>query len=85
MSETGLDDRYRGKNGAIASNHGHTLVRTLRKAYGVSFGRGCSENSTLSEVLHRLDVPSLSALIRDHGAGSLWKILSRAERKLGLS
>lgn len=46
-------------------------MSTLRKSYGADFAKGCSDSERLSDVLHRLDEPSLSPLIRDHGAGRL--------------
>ena len=67
-------NRHRDKNGAISKKHGNTLIRTLRKAYGVTFARGCKDDEKLSDVLHKLDEPSLSALIQDHAAGKLDQI-----------
>jgi hypothetical protein len=67
-------DRHRDKNGAISKKHGNTLIRTLRKTYGVTFARGCQDDEKLSDVLHKLDEPSLSSLIQDHAAGKLEQI-----------
>jgi hypothetical protein len=41
-------------------------VRTLRKVYGQRFAEGCSPDEKLSEMLHKLDEPSLSKLVHDH-------------------
>jgi hypothetical protein len=57
--------RHRDKNGKISRKHGNTLIRTLRKHYGADFAKGCSDNEKLSDVLHKLDEPSLSQLISD--------------------
>lgn len=71
--QPGLDDRHRDKNGEISRKHGNTLVKNLRKIYGPGFAPGCSDNEKLSEVLDKLDEPSLSKLHRDHDAGTLEK------------
>jgi hypothetical protein len=46
-------------------------VRTLRLIYGAHFAAGEPETEKLSEVLHKLDEPSLSALVHDHEHGHL--------------
>lgn len=74
MKEPGLDDRHRDRNGEISRKHGNTKVQTLRKTYGQSFAKGFSDDDTLADVLHKLDVASLSALHRDHDAGRLEQI-----------
>jgi hypothetical protein len=66
--------RHRDKNGEIGRKHGNTLIRTLRKTYGAPFAKGCADDEKLSDVLHKLDEPSLSHLIRDHRAGYLKQI-----------
>jgi hypothetical protein len=38
LSKASLDNRHRNKDGEISHKHGNTLVRTLRKIYGVSQG-----------------------------------------------
>jgi hypothetical protein len=65
---------HRDKNGEISRKHGNTLIRTLRKTYGQSFAPGCADHAKLSDVLGKLDDPSLSHLIRDHEAGKLEQI-----------
>jgi hypothetical protein len=37
LSNAGLDNRHRNKNGEISGKLGNTLIRTLRKVYGQSF------------------------------------------------
>lgn len=74
MEQTGLDARHRDKHGEISRKHGNTLIRTLRKTYGQSFASGCADDEKLSDVLHRLDEPSLSKLRRDHEVGTLDRI-----------
>jgi hypothetical protein len=71
MKQPGLDQRHRDKNGEIARKHGNTLVRTLRRSHGVDFAKGFKETDKLSDVLHALDEPSLSSLVRDYQAGTL--------------
>ena len=60
-----LHGRHRDKNGEVSKKHGNTLIGTLRKTYGANFAPGCDDRETLSEVLHKLDEPSLRQLIRD--------------------
>jgi len=55
-----------------------TLIRTLPKYYGRDFAYGCSDNEKVSDVLHKLDEPSLSKLVRDHQDGKLERICSEA-------
>ena len=57
--------RHRDTNGEISRKHGNTLIRTLRKTYGAPFAKGCDGEEKLSDVLHKLDEPSLSSLERD--------------------
>jgi hypothetical protein len=65
MEQPGLAGRHRDKNGQIARKHGNTLVSTLRSTYGAGFAPGVKGSVMLSEVLHELDEPSLSQLVRD--------------------
>ena len=74
MASTGLDNRHRDRNGEISRKHGNALIRTLRKTYGQSFAAGCGDTEKLTDVLHKLDEPSLSKLIRDHEGGRLTEI-----------
>jgi len=71
MPESALLSRHRDKNGEISKKHGNTLIGTLRKTYGPHFAKGCADDEKLSDVLHKLDEPSLSALVADHEAGTL--------------
>jgi hypothetical protein len=45
--------------GAFKARHGTTPIATLRSHYGPQFAKGCSDSETLSEVLHKLDEPTL--------------------------
>jgi hypothetical protein len=54
------------QDGEISRKHGNTLIRTLRKTYGLTFAKNCSDTERLSDVLHKMDEPSLSKLIADH-------------------
>ena len=71
MQQPGLDQRHRDKNGEISRKHGNTLVGTLRRVHGPDFASGFKETEKLSDVLHALDEPSLSKLVRDYQAGTL--------------
>jgi hypothetical protein len=51
--------------------NGNTLVETLRKHYGNAFAPGFKDSDKLSEVLAKVDEPSLTKLIKDHRAGIL--------------
>jgi hypothetical protein len=52
--------------------------RRNQKTYGADFAKGCAESDRLSDVLHKMDEPSLSKLVRDHEAGKLEQICSEA-------
>jgi len=71
MQQPGLDIRLCNKDGEISRKHGNTLLWTLRKIYGSSFAAGEVYTDKLSEVLHKLDEPALSALVHDHERGRL--------------
>jgi len=66
MAESSLISRHRNKNAEISRKHGHTLIRTLRKTYGPAFAKNCSDPDKLSDVLHKIDEPSLSKPVADH-------------------
>jgi hypothetical protein len=74
MTAMAVDARHSDKNGEISRKHGKTLIYTLRKTYGLGFAPGCGDHAKLSDVLGKLDDPSLSQLIRDHEAGKLEQI-----------
>ncbi len=71
-------ERHRDKNGEMSRKHGNTLMRTLRQHYGPSFAPGCADNEKLSDVLHRLDEPSLTKLVHDIEGGKLENICKAA-------
>jgi hypothetical protein len=64
-------ERYRDKSGEISRKYGNTLIRTLRKTYGANFARDCANDEKLSDVLAKLDKPSLFKLVRDYDVGML--------------
>ncbi len=66
-----FDTRHRDKTGEISRKYGNTLIRTLRRTYGQNFAGACGNKKKLGDVLHKLDEPSLTRLIRDHEAGDL--------------
>jgi hypothetical protein len=81
--------RYRDKDGEISRKHGNTPMSTLRITYGGEFAKGCANDEKLSDVLAKLDQPSLSRLVRDHKAGILpirlrtpWITAARGTSKL---
>ncbi len=76
MEQPGLHGRHRDKNGEISRKHGNTLVSTLRKIYGQSFAPSAAPHEKLSDVLAKLDEPSLSRLVRDHEHGHLERKIS---------
>jgi hypothetical protein len=61
-------------------NVGDTLIRTLRKAYGVHFAEGFGDDEKLRDVLRRLDQSSLSTLVHDNQRGKLDEICRQAAR-----
>jgi hypothetical protein len=69
-----IDARHRDKNGGISRKHGDTLIRTLRKTYGSQFAEGCRDGEKLSDVLDKMDEPSMSTLLYDHQQGWLEEI-----------
>lgn len=71
LEQPGLHGLHRDKNGELSKKHGNTLVRTLRKVYGQHFAEGCAPEEKLSDVLHKLNEPSLSKLVHDHERGKL--------------
>jgi hypothetical protein len=64
-TQPGLDDRHRDTVGRIAQKHGNTLISTLRQTYGANFAEGEPGDAMLSDVLHRLDEPSLRQLLKN--------------------
>jgi hypothetical protein len=71
-------ERHRDKNGQMSRKHGNTLISTLRKHYGKDFAYGCADSDKLSDILQKLDEPSLSKLVRDEEAGKLERICREA-------
>jgi hypothetical protein len=63
---------------SVGRKHGNTLIGTLRKTYGDHFAAGCGDDEKLSDVLHKLDTPSLSKLLHDRVRGKLDKICRQA-------
>ena len=76
MTQPSFHERHRNKTGEISRKHGNTLIGTLRKTYGKHFAEGCSDNEKLSDVLQKMDEPSLTKLLHDHDAGRLANICS---------
>lgn len=64
MAKRPVDGRHRDKNGEIGQKRGDTLVRTLRKAYGVDFLSDFRSDATLKAVLTKTGAESLTQLIK---------------------
>jgi hypothetical protein len=71
-------DRRRDKNGPMSRKHGNTSIGALRKHYGKDFAYGCADGDKLSDILQKLDEPSLSKLVRDEEVGNLERICQEA-------
>ena len=65
ISATSQSSTCENSRTARCKKHGNTLIGTLRKTYGPHFAKGCADDDKLSDVLHKLDEPSLSALVED--------------------
>ena len=78
MDRPGPHGRHRDKNGWLSRKHRNTLMRTLRMVYGQHFAEGCGPEERLSDVLHKLDEPSLSKLVHDHEHGKLQEKVASA-------
>jgi hypothetical protein len=81
MEQPGLHGRHRDRNGELSKKHGNTLVRTLRKVYGEHFAEGCSPEERLSDVLQKMDEPSLSRLVHDHEHHKLYQLIDQAPER----
>ncbi len=80
MSKAGLDNRHRNKDGEISGKHGNTLISTLRKIYGQSFGAGYPDTLKLKEVMLKLNDTSLGQLRRDHATDHLEHKIANASK-----
>jgi hypothetical protein len=78
VEQPGLHGRHRDKNGELSKKHGNTLVSTLRRIYGGTFAPQCAPSEKLSEVLHKLDEPSLSKLVHDHEHHKLYQLIDQS-------
>ena len=81
----GLDFRHRDAGGVITQRRGDVLVGTLRRTYGENFAQGVRSDTKLRDVLRKLDRESLSKLVHDYEAGTLYSVLefSRFLSRLG--
>jgi hypothetical protein len=85
MERPGFDQPSGDKNSAIAREHGHAEVRTLRKIYGKAFAEGFSDEARLSEVVDHLDAKSLSELHGHYDDGSLERRIAKPARFLNFT
>ena len=89
ISATSQSSTCENSRTARCKKHGNTLIGTLRKTYGPHFAKGCADDDKLSDVLHKLDEPSLSALVEDHAAAAIpvsafvWAQAYRFSQRLG--
>jgi hypothetical protein len=65
VTQPGLENRHRDRDGEISRKHGNTLIRTLRETYGYDFAPHCDGNWKLGDCLEHLDEKSLGQLVRD--------------------
>ena len=61
----------------IRLKYGNVTIRILREFYG-SFAPHCANNEKLSDVISKLDVCSLTQLVRDYKSGKLKGICRQA-------
>jgi hypothetical protein len=61
----------------ISLKYGNVTVGILRQFHG-SFAPHCADNEMLSDIISKLDVHSLTQLIRDYNSGTLERICRRA-------
>jgi hypothetical protein len=66
VTQPGLDDRHRDKNGQISRKHGQTRIRTLRKHYGAKVPAELGDDEKLEDVLARYSQQSLSQMLKHH-------------------
>jgi hypothetical protein len=73
MKQPGLHDRHRDKNGEISRKHGSTLIRTLRRTYGVKLR--CTLTAVELPMASKAEKthPELCSLqlFREHGGARL--------------
>lgn len=60
----GLDNRMRDADGEIRKKRSDTLVRTLRKEYGLEFAKVHRSDAELGTVLHNEGLDTLDQLLR---------------------
>jgi hypothetical protein len=68
MTKRVVDGRTQEQNGEIRRKRGDTLVRTLRKVYGMDFLQGFRSDATLTTVLKETGAASLSQLVKNKSA-----------------
>jgi hypothetical protein len=72
-----VKSRQRSLAPEIQRTYGNTLVGTLRKIYGESFGVGVQSSEKLGDVVSRLDAPSFFRLMSDYDAGKMEEIANQ--------
>ncbi len=71
MGEPRLEGRHRDRDGEIRRRHGNTLVRTLRRRYGMAFAPDAAETAKLGDILGTLDPASLAMLMGDRDGAAV--------------
>ena len=64
-------EQNRDPENQISETYGDTIIATLRGIYGATFAPDCQPTDMLSDVLGKLDKPSMKRLVDDHEAGRL--------------
>ena len=62
--------------GALKARHGQKSIGAFQAHYGPNFAKGCGDEETLRDVLHKLDEPTLTKLADGHENGELETIRS---------
>ena len=63
--DVGLDERCRDNDGEIRQKRGDTLIKTVRKTYGLDFATGVRGDTKLDTLRERAGGESLSKLVKD--------------------
>ena len=63
--DVGLDERCRDNDGEIRQKRGDTLIKTVRKTYGLDFAPGVRGDTKLDTLRERAGGESFSKLEKD--------------------
>ncbi len=79
LNHHGFDGQNRSAPGRITAKHGQTRIGTLRQIFGRGFAETAPDSAKLKDVLHKLNMSSLSQLYRHVDDGSLDGKIKAAE------